>query len=106
MIKIVFLIFVSAPLFLGAQKYEGFIDDKLISFEVKNNQLDGAYTSYMKTFDYNREILYWPCVIGSFSKGQRVGNWKMYNEQGELIFESLKMIYSFMNPMQIIHIIV
>jgi hypothetical protein len=41
----------------------------------------------MKTFDYNREILYWPCVTGSFSKGQRVGNWKMCNEQGELIFE-------------------
>ena len=78
--KTLLLIFVSAPLFLSAQKYEGFIDDKLISFEVKNNQLDGAYTSYIKTFDYKREILYWPCVTGSFSKGQRVGKWSLYDE--------------------------
>lgn len=85
--KTLLLIFVSAPLFLSAQKYEGFIDDKLISFEVKNNQLDGAYTSYIKTFDYKREILYWPCVTGSFSKGQRVGKWSLYDEKGNLIFE-------------------
>jgi hypothetical protein len=70
-----------------AQKYEGFIDDKLIWFEVKNNQLDGIYTSYIKTFDYKGEILYWPSVTGSFSKGQRVGKWELFDEKGTLIFE-------------------
>jgi hypothetical protein len=87
MLKKTFAIIFFIPIILHAQKFEGFIDDKLISFEVKNNQLDGSYTSFQKTIDYKGEILYWPCVTGSFSKGQRVGIWKVYDEKGTLIFE-------------------
>lgn len=75
------------PIILHAQKFEGFIDDKLISFEVKDNQLDGSYTSFQKTIDYKGEILYWPLVTGNFSEGQRIGIWSLHDEKGNVIFQ-------------------
>ncbi len=87
MLKNLILIIFSVPFVIYSQKIEGFIDDKLISFEVKNNQLDGSYTSYQKTIDYKGETLYWPVVIGNFSNGQRIGIWTLYDEKGNIIFE-------------------
>jgi hypothetical protein len=87
MLKYLITFLLLTPIILYAQKFEGFIDDKLISFEVKDNQLDGSYTSYQKTYDYKREILYCPMVTGNFSKGQRVGIWTLHDEKGNVIFQ-------------------
>ena len=83
------IIFFMPIIIIHAQKFEGFIDDKLISFEVKNNQLDGSYTSFQKTIDNKGEILYWPLVTGNFSEGQRIGIWTLNDEKGNVIFERI-----------------
>ncbi len=87
MLKSLITFLLLTPAILFAQKFEGFIDNKLISFEVKDNQLNGSYTSYQKTYDYKREILYWPMVTGNFSKGQRIGIWSLHDENGNVIFQ-------------------
>jgi hypothetical protein len=90
MLKHLILIIFIAPFVIFAQKIEGFINDKLISFEVKDNQLNGSYTAYQKTLDNKGETSKWPVlpfVTGNFSNGQRIGIWTLYDEKGNVKFE-------------------
>ena len=69
------------------QTFNGMMGDKLICFDVKDNQLNGPYASYIKAPEYLDEPIFRPYSSGNFTNGVRTGTWNLYDENGNVIFQ-------------------